>query len=96
MKYLLLGDDYKKLFVENDEQTCSFCFHPKERKWVYGGMELWDNRVGFDDSEPEGSPYRYGNDSCMREIVEITKEAAEAFIQTTIDEEVITELLNQF
>lgn len=96
MKYLLLGDDFKRLFVENDKQTCSFYFHQKEHRWVYGGMELWDNRVGFDDSEPEGSPYRYGSSSCMREIVEITKEAAEAFIHTRIDEEVINELFNQF
>lgn len=94
MKFLLLGDDHKRLFVEDDKQVFSLRYDKKSGKWLNGGTTLWDNRVGFDDSEPEGSPYRYGNGSCMEEIVEITKEEAEKFINEKIDEEYIKQLLN--
>lgn len=94
MKFLLLGDDHKRLFVEDDKQVFSLRYDKKSGKWLNGGTTLWDNRVGFDDSEPEGSPYRYGNGSCMEEIVEITKEEAEKFISEKIDEEYIKQLLN--
>lgn len=93
MKYLLLGDNYKKLFVEDDKQLFSLRYDKKADKWVDGGMILWDNRVGFDESEPEGSPYRYGNGSCMEDIVEITKEEAEEFISTPINVEELERLL---
>ena len=74
MKFLLLGDDYKRLFVEDDKQLFSLRYDINLGKWVDGGMALFDNRYGFDSSEPEGSPYRWGNGSCMEEITEITKE----------------------
>ena len=76
MKYLLLGDEYKTLFIENDEQH-SIKYDPQTKKWYLGGNELFNNRVGFDSSEPIDSPYRYGNSSCMKPIVEITHGEAE-------------------
>lgn len=94
MKYLLLGDDYKKLFIEDDNQFKSFRYDPNKEKWVPGGTELFDNRIGFDPFEPEDSPYRYGNLSCMKEIVEITKEEAESFIGRPIDENKLMSLFN--
>ena len=94
MKYLLLGDDYKKLFIEDDNQFKSFRYDPNKEQWVPGGTELFDNRVGFDPFEPEDSPYRYGNLSCMKDIVEITKEEAESFIGRTIDENKLMLLFN--
>ena len=93
MKFLLLGDDYKRLFVEDDKQLFSLRYDKNADKWVDGGMTLWDNRVGFDESEPEWSPYRYGNGSCMEDIVEITKEEAEEFISKPIDADELEKLL---
>ncbi len=93
MKYLLLGDDYKTLFIEDDEQQYSIRYDLKTKQWYPGGNELFNNRVGFDSSEPIDSPYRYGNSSCMRSIVEITHEEAEAFISEEIDEVYINALL---
>ena len=93
MKYFLLGDDYKTLYVETDNQTASLRFDKKKKEWVSGGTRLWDNRVGFDESEPEDSPYRYGNGSCMEEITEITKKEAEKFISMSIDEVIISILM---
>lgn len=86
MKYLLLGDDYKTLFIEDDEQQYSIKYDPQTKQWYPGGNELFNNRVGFDSSEAIDSPYRYGNSSCMRSIVEITHEEAEAFTSEKIDE----------
>ena len=84
MKFFLLGDDYKRLFVEDDEQLFSLRYDMNLGEWVDGGTTLFDNRIGFDNSEPEDSPYRYGNDSCMESIVEISKEEAETFISKPI------------
>ena len=84
MKFFLLGDDYKRLFVEDDEQLFSLRYDMNLGEWVDGGTTLFDNLIGFDASEPEDSPYRYGNDSCMENIVEISKEEAEAFISKPI------------
>lgn len=95
MKYLLLGDEYKTLFVEDDEKQYSIKYNPQTKQWYPGGNELFDNRVGFDSSEPIDSPYRYGNSSCMRPIVEITHEEAEAFISEEIDEDDIISLLKE-
>ena len=86
MKYLLLGDDTKTLFIENDAATKSIFYDVKNKKWRNGGTRLWDARVGFDPSEPEDSPYRYGNSSCMLDIIEISKDEAEEFIGEPINE----------
>ena len=95
MKYLLLGDDNKTLFIEDDEQLYSIRYNPSKDEWCLGGNELWDNRVGFDLSEPEDSPYRYGNSSCMKTIAEISHDEAEAFISKKIDEKQVKKLLKQ-
>ena len=95
MKYLLLGDENKTLFIEDDEQLYSIRYNPSKDEWCLGGSELWDNRVGFDSSEPEDSPYRYGNSSCMKTITEISHEEAEAFISKKIDKEGVQRLLKQ-
>lgn len=93
MKYLLLGDDYKTLFIEDDKQCRSIFYSNSKGEWLDGGMRLWDARVGFDPSEPEDSPYRYGNGSCMPDIVEITKEEAENFVGKKIDEAEVKNIL---
>ena len=93
MKYLLLGDEYKTLFIEDEKQQCSIKYNPKTKQWYPGGNELFNNRVGFDSSEPIDSPYRYGNSSCMRQIVEITHEEAEMFIREEIKEKDVQRLL---
>ena len=95
MKYLLLGDDYKTLYVETDDQVVSLRYDKKQNKWVPGGTALFDNRVGFDPSEPEDSIYRYGNTDCMKEIKEISKEEAEAVIKQKIEEKELRNTLEQ-
>ena len=95
MKYLLLGDESKTLFIEDDEQLYSIRYDARSGEWCLGNNELWKNRVGFDSSEPEDSPYRYGNSSCMESIEEITHEEAEAFISKKIDEKGAQKLLKQ-
>ena len=95
MKYLLLGDDYKTLYVETDDQVVSLRYDKNQNKWVPGGTALFDNRVGFDPSEPEDSIYRYGNTDCMKEIKEISKEEAEAFIKQKIEEKELRDALEQ-
>ena len=93
MKYLLVGDDYQRLYFEDDEQTCSIRFDPRENDWIPAFSELLWARIGFDSSEPDDSLYRYGNISCMPDIIEITKEEAEAFVKQPINED---ELLDYF
>ena len=95
MKYLLLGDEDKTLFIEDEKEQYSIKYDSKSRLWYPGNNELWNNRVGFDSSEPIDSPYRYGNSSCMRLITEITREEAETFISRTIDEKAVLKLLKQ-
>ena len=94
MKYLLVGDDYKTLYVEDDQQSHSIVYNPIDDIWVPSKNELWSFRVGFDPSEPEDSIYRYGNTDCMRTIKEITKEEAEAFIGKKINEKEIRRMLS--
>ena len=93
MKYLLVGDEYKILYVEDDKQIHSMVYNSKDNIWIPGNNELWSYRLGFDDSEPEDSIYRYGNTDCMREIKEITQKEAEAFIGKKIDEKEIQRML---
>lgn len=93
MKYLLLGDDYKALYIEDDQQFYSVYFEKSEEEWLPGGTSLNDARCGYDPYEPEGSPYRYGGSSYIRTIEKISKEEAEEFIGREIDEEYIKILL---
>ncbi len=47
-------------------------------EWIPdSGNVIMDHLMGYDPSEPEGSPYRIGNLSVMDEIEEITCERAE-------------------
>ena len=82
------------LYVENEKNGMSVRWSASEEKWIDGGHDLFDSRVGFDPYEPEGSPYRYGNGSCMDDITEISKEEAEKFIDKKIDESYLKELLD--
>lgn len=74
----------KELYIEYDSDRCAH-YIKDEKKWINGGYDLMDARVGYDVSEPKGSPYRYGNGSCMHEITPITKEEAEAIAGSSID-----------
>ena len=92
MKYLLLGDDYKVLYVEDDKGVLSFRYCISNDEWVPGGSDIWAARVGFDPYEPEDSIYRYGNSDCMKDIVYITHKEAEEFIGKKINETDIKKL----
>ena len=93
MKYLLLGDEDRTLFVEDDRGIYSLRYDINNHRWVNGGTTLLDNRIGFDSSEDEDSIYRFGNSGCMKSITEITKKEAELFISSKIDEKSISILL---
>ena len=95
MKYLLLGDDTKTLFVENEKQTFAIYYDAKNNMWYNGTYKLWKNRVGFDPSEPVDSPYRYGNLSCMEEIVNITRKQAEEFLSRKFTDAQIGKVFDQ-
>ena len=94
MKYILvIKDGYKMLFIEDDRELYSVRYDKIDKKWVKGGTYLNDARLGYDPSEPPESPYRFGNLSCMADLVKITKEEAEEFISSPIDEEEVSKLL---
>ncbi len=53
------------------------CFIFKSGKWNPDNeFIIMDRLVGYDPSEPPGSPYRFGNGSVMDEIDEIPYEQA--------------------
>ena len=91
MKYLLLGDETKVLFIEDDDMLISYMYNAKKGKWVSGGSILNDARRGYDPSEGAGSMFNSGDDS---EILEISKKEAEAFIGKKINQEEVDKLLN--
>ena len=93
MKYLLVGDNYKTLYIQNDKGTKAFCFNKKDNKWEDGSYSLFVASTGYDDSEPEGSPYRWGSGSSLQEIKYITKEEAEKFLNKPIDEKELEKLM---
>lgn len=84
MKYLLMGRDYKTLYIENEKGTCIKYIQATD-EWKDGGFDLKDARVGFDPSEDIDSPYRFGNPDCMLPITEISKEEAESIVGKKID-----------
>ena len=94
MKYYLVGDTTQKLFIEDEATEIAIYYHPNDNKWYEGTYILWKNRVGFDSSEPDDSPYRYGNSSCMEDIVEITELEAEQFLGRKMNEEEIMALFD--
>ena len=95
MNYLLLGNETKRLFIEDDKQCYSVWFDKKEKKWIKGKTELFDARVGYDPYEPEDSIYKYGAGEYLLDIIQITKEEAEAFISECIDEDDIAYLIHE-
>ena len=95
MKYLLLGDESKRLFVESDNQIYSVWYNANEERWVQGKTELFDARIGYDPYEPNDSMYKYGATEYLLDIVQITKEEAEKFISKKIDEDLISTMLNE-
>ena len=54
-------------------------------RWLTdAGSVISDHLVGFDTSEPEESPYRFGNTSVMMEMKEISEEEAMKLINAQI------------
>ena len=75
MKYLVLGDDHKTLFIEADEQLFSVYFSKEKGEWLTGGTRLFDARVGFDPYKNQRSYHREDNskrqkrkDTCFSRI----------------------------
>lgn len=93
IRYLLVGDDEKRLFVSDKDKNRCALYDKNEDKWIYLGAKLWELSVGFDPYEPVGSPYRWGSTSYLPDMVDITKEEAETIINKKIDEEMIIKLL---
>lgn len=50
-------------------------------EWVDDpGHKIMDHLMGFDPSEPEGSPYRFGNTDVLMEMDEISEKDAKRII----------------
>ena len=95
MKYLIVEKYSKTLYIEDDKQCTSFYYHQKDKKWVHGGSDLLNARVGFDPYEDEGSPYAYGSSSSMADITEISKKEAEEFIGAKLNEKELKKMLGE-
>ena len=56
-------------------------------KWISDEQSIiLDHLWGYDPSEPEGSPFRFGNESVLREMKEISEEEAALIMnQQTLD-----------
>ena len=68
-----------EMVVGKKEDGRYFLFSNGE--WIPdSGSVIMDHLIGYDPSEPEGSPYRIGNLSIMNEIEEISSERAEKLI----------------
>ncbi len=96
MKYYLVGDDFKRLFLEDENTGRAIFYHLGDNKWYEGTFLLWKCRVGFDSSEPDDSPYRYGNLSYMEDIAEINELEAEQFLGRKITKEEIAGPFDKF
>lgn len=67
------------MFVESANHTY-LTYDSINQEWKDATTEVWDTQFGYDESEPEGSPYRFGNGSCMKTIRYISKADAEMMI----------------
>lgn len=55
----------------------SYYYLLKEGKWVEDtDRVVWEHLWGYDPSEPEDSPYRFGSTSILTEMEDLTKEQA--------------------
>ncbi len=95
MNYLVVGDDYKTLYIQDDKGTKTLRYNKKESKWEDGSYSLFVASTGYDDSEPEGSPYRWGSGSSLQDVTYISKEEAEEFLGKAIDEKDLEKLMSK-
>lgn len=82
VKYLTFENE-KVLYVESADRTY-LKYDSSKHGWIDATTEVWDTQFGYDASEPEGSPYRFGNGSCMKTIKYINKADAETMIRRKI------------
>ena len=68
-------------------------YRGKKVGWGPGGYQWWEWEVGFDSSEPPGSPYRYYMNANSGKFRKISKKKAEEIIQEPIDGKEIRKLL---
>ena len=54
-----------------------FLFDTKHKKWVFDvNRKLLDRLIGFDSSEPDDSPYSFGNTEMLDRVEEISEDRA--------------------
>ena len=59
-----------------------FLFDVKQKIWVFDkNRKLLDRLIGFDSSEPDGSPYAFGNTDMLDRVDEISEEEALGIIK---------------
>jgi hypothetical protein len=92
LKYLTLGDE-RQVFVESANHTY-LTYDSINQEWKDATTEVWDTQFGYDESEPEGSPYRFGNGSCMKTIRYISKADAEMMIGFKISQRKLIAIFN--
>lgn len=64
-----------------EEDFIPYLYKPGKGWAVDNNSILMDRIMGYDDSEPSGSPYGIGNADMMGRVKEISKEEAERFIK---------------
>ena len=80
--YLIHGSVVARRDREGD---CSRDYLFREGKWVDDADHvIMDHLMGYDPTEPEGSPYRFGSTSVLMEMDEIPYEEAARLINQQI------------
>ena len=69
---------YDRVIAKRDKDgECDRDYIFREGKWVHDSDHvIMDHLVGYDPSEPEDSPYRFGSTSILMEMEEISFEQA--------------------
>lgn len=71
----------KDMNLLGKEEECIPYLYKQSKGWVVDNDNiLMDRIMGYDDSEPSGSPYKIGNSSIIQLVVEISKEEADRVI----------------
>lgn len=77
--YYLIRDRIVAKREENEKHIKDYLF--RDGKWVEdAGWVVMDHLVGYDPSEPEGSPYRFGSTDILMEMEEISEKDAMSLI----------------
>ena len=79
VKYYFIND---LGIVAKSTDEGDFLFDTKHGKWVFDvNRKLLDRLIGFDSSEPYGSPYAFGSTDMLDKVEEISEDKAFGIIK---------------